>query len=419
MADPATIGSVRDTGRRGWPGERYALLLRPIVGTISRGSLSVDLPSGRRIVLEGRTPGHNAHVAIHKWRTFARLAFSADIGFANGIADGDCDSCDLKTLLLWAIDNSTVSGSDACGVAAARFAARVRHALRTNTRRNSRRNISAHYDLGNAFYAAWLDEKLNYSSGIYESDDTTLDEAQATKIDRIAELMELRGGERVLEIGCGWGALAARLISQHQCHVTALTLSSEQHKYARDRIGADKDLGDIRLQDYRDIEGTFDRIASIEMIEAVGEAYWPAYFSRIASSLAADGSAVLQAITIDDGRYDAYRRRPDFIQLSIFPGGMLPTKGIVEARAKDAGLRVTHSEHFGRSYARTLADWRSRFNRAWPEIAALGFDERFRRLWNYYLVYCEVGFEAGWLDVGLYKLKHSGQALTEPREELE
>lgn len=407
MADPATIGSVRDTGRGGRSRAPLARLLRPIVGTISRGSLSIDLPTGRRVVVEGPTPGYNAHIAIRKWRAFARVAISADIGFANSLADGDCDSSDLRTLLLWAIDNASASGSYAYGLATARFAARLRHTLRANTRRNSRRNISAHYDLGNAFYAAWLDESLNYSSGIYDADCATLDRAQATKIHRIAELMDLRGGERVLEIGCGWGALANHLIAQHQCHVTALTLSSEQQRHAENRLSAFPDRADIRLQDYRDIDGTFDRIASIEMMEAVGEAYWPTYFRTIASSLAADGAAVLQVITIDNDRYSAYRERPDFIQLSIFPGGMLPTKRIIEAQAQDAGLCVTHGEHFGKSYARTLADWRLRFNRAWPEIAALGFDDRFRRLWDYYLVYCQAGFEAGWLDVGLYKLKHA------------
>lgn len=406
MAKSAIIRAPQDRAPACRSATWWGPLLRKVIGPFETGSLSIDLPSGQRVVLAGDRPGRNAHVALRRWRTLTRLAFSGDIGFAESVGDGDCRSDDFKTLLLWAIDNPGVIGSVGGGLAVARIAPRIRHGLRSNTPRNSRRNIAAHYDLGNAFYAAWLDEDLNYSSGIYTTHAATLAQAQAAKIGRVAELMELCGGERILEIGCGWGALANYLVTQHRCHVTGLTLSSEQKRHARARLGSFVGRADIRLQDYRDVNGKFDRIASIEMMEAVGEAYWPIYFRKIASSLAADGTAVLQVITIDESRFESYRRSPDFIQLNIFPGGMLPTKSIISAQAEQAGLVLTYAEHFGESYARTLAEWRVRFNGAWPRIRTLGFDERFRRLWDYYLVYCEVGFEAGWLDVGLYQIKH-------------
>jgi cyclopropane-fatty-acyl-phospholipid synthase len=407
MAKSSTIRVDRDAAPASGSAARWASLLRRTIGPFEAGSLNVDLPSGKRLVLPGCRPGRNAHVAVRGWRALARLAFSGDIGFAECLGDGECSSDDLKTLLLWATDNAGAKRAVGDGLAVSRLAARVRHALRANTLRNSRRNISAHYDLGNAFYAAWLDDDLNYSSGIYTSASATLAGAQAAKIGRVAELMELGDGERVLEIGCGWGALAAHLIEQHNCHVTGLTLSTEQLSYARNRLAAFGERADIRLTDYRDVSGTFDRIASIEMMEAVGEAYWPIYLQKIASSLAADGTAVLQVISIDERRYENYRRCPDFIQLSVFPGGMLPTKTIIAAQAERAGLRLNTAEYFGTSYARTLSDWRIRFDQAWPRLSELGFDERFRRLWNYYLVYCEVGFEAGWLDVGLYQFRHA------------
>jgi cyclopropane-fatty-acyl-phospholipid synthase len=402
MAEQATVGRAQDARSKAvWTG-----LLRRVIGTIDSGTLSVDLPSGHRVMLAGAQRGRDAHVRLHRWGALSRLALRGDLGFAEAICEAGCSSNDLKTLLLWALDNSEAGGVVGQGFAASRISSRLRHGFRANTRRNSRRNIADHYDLGNAFYAAWLDQDLSYSSGIYPTAVSTLEEAQAAKIARVAEFLELRGGERVLEIGCGWGALAQNLIARHGCHVTGLTLSTEQFDHTRERLRSFEGRSDIRLQDYRDVSGTFDRIASIEMIEAVGEAFWPVYFDKIASCLSSEGTAVLQAITIDERYYESYRRRPDFIQLNIFPGGMLPTKSIIAAQAARAGLRVCRTDHFGASYTRTLADWRTRFERAWPAISMLGFDERFRRLWDYYLVYCEAGFEWGLLDVGLYQLRH-------------
>jgi cyclopropane-fatty-acyl-phospholipid synthase len=384
-----------------------AHIVHRLIGTFERGQLALELPSGHRVVLHGRQPGREAHVVVLRWRALRRIALKGDLGFAECLSDGDCASRDVKSLLLWAIENTTKSTTIAQGLSTVHLLSRLRHGARANTRRNSRRNIAAHYDLGNAFYKAWLDADLNYSSGLYLASDFTLAEAQKAKARRVAALMELRGSERVLEIGCGWGALARHLITCHQSHVTGLTLSARQRDHARRYLSGLEGFADIRLQDYRDVDGTFDRIVSIEMLEAVGEAYWPVYFEKLEALLAHDGLAVLQVITIDESRYESYRHRPDFIQLSIFPGGMLPTKRIIGEQATRANLELTQMEFFGSSYMRTLATWRERFNAAWPRIAELGFDERFRRLWDYYLVYCEAGFEAGWLDVGLYQLRHA------------
>jgi cyclopropane-fatty-acyl-phospholipid synthase len=313
-------------------------------------------------------------------------------------------SPDLAALLELACRNSAVSSrAPAAPMLALR---RLQHALRRNTRKGSRRNIANHYDLGNAFFANWLDDSMSYSSALYASADQSLEAAQQAKLDRVIELLAPAAGHDVLEIGCGWGALAERLVSRRGCRVTGLTLSVEQLAYARERLKTAglADKADLRLQDYRDLEGAFDRIVSIEMLEAVGEVYWPVFFSRLNARLRPGGVAVLQAITIDERWFDDYRRNPDFIQQYIFPGGMLPTQAVLRDQFARAGFSLQAAETFGASYALTLAAWRERFERAWPDIEALGFDLRFKRMWEFYLAYCEAGFRAGALDVGLYRI---------------
>jgi len=382
-------------------------LVRRLIGRATAGRLLVHLPADETFAIGRETPGARADVAVHRRRALWRMFIGGDVGLAQAYRDGDWTTSDLYALLNWGVQNEAALYSATSGLIAPRGARYVQHLLRANTRRNSRRNIAAHYDLGNEFYAAWLDDGMQYSSGIYAGAETTLAAAQAVKLERIAALLDLKGGERVLEIGCGWGALAEHLGAVHHCHVTGLTLSERQRDYACARLNR-RGLAarnDIRLQDYRDVEGTFDRIVSIEMLEAVGEAYWPQYFAKLRECLVPGGRAVLQVICIAPDRYNAYRQRPDFIQTHIFPGGALLTADIVLGQAERAGLKATSVEMFGASYGRTLADWRQRFNAAWPTISALGFDERFRRLWNYYLAYCQVGFEHGALDVGLFRLE--------------
>jgi cyclopropane-fatty-acyl-phospholipid synthase len=281
----------------------------------------------------------------------------------------------------------------------------VKHRLHRNTREGAKRNIQAHYDLGNAFYREWLDPTMTYSSALFESG-MTLEEAQRNKWRRIAEELGLKPGDHILEIGCGWGGFAIFAAREYGAQVTGLTLSQEQYEFARAAVARESlgNLVDIRLQDYRDVQGSFDRIVSIEMFEAIGEKQWRQYFDVCRERLKPGGMAALQIITIADERFDAYRRNPDFIQLYIFPGGMLPSPSVLDASARSAGLGIETMRTFAQSYAETLKEWRARFDDAWPRIAPLGFDERFKRMWDYYLAYCEGGFRAGAIDVAQFKL---------------
>jgi len=381
------------------------MLIRKLLGALECGELSLETPGAKQFVLEGNRPGPRAQVIVHSWRLLARLAFGWDIGFAEAYMAGEWSSPNLLAVLELAARNEAMA-TKLNMLRNPRLGLRFRHALNRNTPSGSRRNIAAHYDLGNEFYAQWLDADLTYSAGLFSRADQTLEEAQRAKIDRVLDLLHLNGGEDVLEIGCGWGGLVERLLDRHNAAVTAVTLSVEQVAYAQCRLRASIEEGrcDLRLQDYRDVRGTFDRIVSIEMLEAVGEAYWPIYFSRLRSLLRPDGIALLQVITISEDRSESYRRRPDFVQKYIFPGGMLPTTVAIEREAAKAGLQLVSKEFFGEGYARTLADWSVRFQHAWPKIKRLGFDERFKRMWDYYLAYCQVGFETGAVNVGLYAL---------------
>ncbi|CAA2141297.1 cyclopropane-fatty-acyl-phospholipid synthase family protein [Hyphomicrobium sp. ghe19] len=369
---------------------------------IDAGELRLSLPDGSVIVRRGDAPGPEAVIDVCSWRAPLRMLFDGEHGFADAYLAGEWSTPDLKAVLAWGMLNERVLARAGAGSWLTRVRNRLSHLRRENTRRGSRRNIAAHYDLGNSFYRAWLDAGMNYSSAIYGPEDT-LEDAQNRKLDRVIELLALEGGERVLEIGCGWGALAKRIVGSG-CHVTGLTLSREQLTYALGHLKhTENGAADLRLQDYRDVDGRYDRVASIEMLEAVGERFWPVYFAKLRNTLKEGGVAVLQAITIDERRFTNYRKHPDFIQRYIFPGGMLPTKTLIAELASSSGLALVHEEAFGASYARTLADWRSRFLSAWPGIEAMGFDQRFRRMWEYYLTYCEVGFHSGSVDVKLFK----------------
>jgi cyclopropane-fatty-acyl-phospholipid synthase len=381
-------------------------LIRRVLRQLDIGRLTVILPSGARIEHAGGRPGPHGVIELRKTAAFRRLLARGDVGFAEGFIAGDWTSPDLTALIALAAENVARLDRTMDGLWPVRLWRKLCHALKRNSAKGSRRNIAFHYDLGNDFYRLWLDESMTYSSAIAIRPGETLERAQQAKLDRIAHLLALAGGEHVLEIGCGWGALAAR-IAPVSGSVTGLTLSCEQLAYAREHIASQGlcDRVDLRLQDYRAVGERFDRIVSIEMLEAVGEAYWPVYFERLKAALKPGGRIVLQAITIREDRFESYKRSPDFIQRYIFPGGMLPTRPILAEQAGRAGLRILSSETFGPGYADTLAEWRRRFDAAWPEIAALGFDAGFRRLWDYYLSYCEAGFRTGTIDVGLYVLE--------------
>jgi len=388
------------------------LPLRHIMASLSCGSLDVTTPDGRRVLQRAPRPGPEASIRLHRWRALSRLFLGGDVAFAEAYGDGDWSSPDLAALVALVAMNGPSLDRRLVATPLWRLTNRLAHLRRANSQSGAARNIMAHYDLGNDFFASWLDAGMTYSSGIYGDAATTLEDAQAAKLDRAIALLDPRDGQRVLEIGIGWGGLVDHLLGRHDVDFTGITLSPEQLAWARERMAAAGHRPHTRLllQDYRDTDGRFDRIVSIEMLEAVGEAYWPTFFRTLRERLAPGGIAVLQVITIAEDRFAAYRRGADFIQCHIFPGGMLPTPGIIAREAAAAGLRLDHQEQFGASYARTLADWQRRFLDSRPAIARLGFDERFQRLWQYYLAYCEGGFRAGAIDVGFYRLRHSGEA---------
>ncbi|MBO9648859.1 MAG: class I SAM-dependent methyltransferase [Variovorax sp.] len=404
---PATL-FPRSGGFAGSAMQPLRSLVARLMKRLHVGAMTVELPDGSRIEGRGMLAGPHVTVVLHRWRPLLRLVLQGDIGFARSYRDADWSTPDLTALLLLALRNESHWMAAIRGSKAMRGIDRLRHLMRRNTRRGSRENISFHYDLGNEFYAQWLDPELIYSSALWRSGAESLEEAQANKLARIVELLDLPADASVLEIGCGWGALAIALARDRRAHVTGLTLSTEQLAHARLRATKDgvKSLLDLRLRDYRDVRGTYDRIVSIEMLEAVGERFWPGYFDTLRQRLKPGGLAVLQVITIDDTQFQHYRESADFIQRLIFPGGMLPSWGALQAQAWRAGLAIERVQSFGESYATTLVHWRQRFMRAWPAIEAMGFDARFRRLWEYYLCYCEAGFRAGRVDVGLFTLRH-------------
>ncbi len=384
------------------------LIVRLLVNAFERGCvgrLQLTLPSGHNAVFGSTVDDVSARLVLNNYRLLWNVATRGPLGFAESYMAGDVDCDDLLDFFNFYMENErplTARGPDLIGSG---IVDRFYHRRRGNSRRGSKRNIAAHYDLGNAFYKLWLDAGMTYSSGIYAGASATLEAAQQEKYDAIITDLDVRSDHEVLEIGCGWGGFA-EAASRHVARVTGITISEQQFDEARDRVARAgiADRVEIRLQDYRDTAGTFDRIASIEMIEAVGEANWPLYFRTIAERLKPAGKAVVQAITIRDDLYDGYRRNPDFIQRYVFPGGMLPTVARMQQHARAAGLEFETTREFGASYALTLIDWRQRFLTAWPHVHALGFDERFRRLWEYYLSYCQVGFERGSVQVGLYRL---------------
>jgi cyclopropane-fatty-acyl-phospholipid synthase len=390
-----------------WRDAIIARTLRRAFGPETRGRLEVVLPSAHRVML-GSGNEAPARIVLHSYACIWRLASRGSLGPAESYLRGELDTSDLGAVLRFFISNYEALETSGRGL----FSFKPRlpdilwHRRRENTLKGSKRNIAAHYDLGNAFYTLWLDPGMTYSSAVYRDGAQALEAAQDEKYNIVLDALGELNGKSLLEIGCGWGGLAERAIARG-ANVVGLTLSTEQRSFARDRLAAAglSDRADIRLQDYRAVEGSFDAIASVEMIEAVGEAHWPRYFSTLHDRLKPGGVASIQAITIDEKYFDSYRRQADFIQRYIFPGGMLPTVSRMREEAVRAGLGFEVIERFGQSYARTLDEWRQKFRAAWPEIEKQGFDERFRRMWEYYLTYCEVGFESGDVDVGVYRLR--------------
>ena len=391
---PANIPAVARTGLR--------LLQR-----LQSGTLQLELPDGELLKIE---PGHYpaASMHLHNWKIFNAVMRSGDIGLAESYIAQDWSTPHLAELLKLLITNRAPIESLVYGAWWGRLAYRIRHLLHRNTRAGSRRNIHAHYDLGNAFYRLWLDESMNYSSAWFEGNlQGDLTQAQHAKVRRTLRSAGVQPGSRVLEIGCGWGALAEMAAGEFGAHVTGVTLSTEQLDYAHTRLQTAglTQRADLRLQDYRDIaDEPFDAICSIEMIEAVGQEYWPDYFATLHRLLKPGGRACVQSIVIDDALFERYVRGSDFIQQYIFPGGCLPSPSRFRAAAEKAGLRVVEEFSFGSDYAETLRRWHQRFVQQRAEVLAQGFDPAFLRTWEFYLAYCEAAFDTKNIDVMQFTL---------------
>jgi len=406
-SSPMTIGVNGPSTFQAW-------CMRPVLRVLERirtGRLSVALPDGS-VRTFGRGGGREAVVKVHDYDFFRRVAMQGDIGFGESFTAGEWSSDDLTGLLRLFIDMLKDSGSREQG----RLSERWRDALRRNTPRGSRRNIRAHYDLGNDFYSLFLDkETMLYSAAVFESDADSLGDAQLNKIRRIIKMAELEASDRVLEIGCGWGGFAVEAARRTGCRVTAVTISDEQFKLARQRVEDEglSDRIDVRLCDYRRVEGRYDKIVSIEMLEAVGHQYFALFFRRCDALLKPGGRAVIQVITIPDERYDAYRRRPDWIRKHVFPGGLLPSPAIIR-RAVEAStnLRIVREDSIGLHYVRTLKAWRDALLANGEKLKAMGYGDEFRRKWQYYFCYCEAGFAEKYIDdLQIVLAKPAGAAL--------
>jgi cyclopropane-fatty-acyl-phospholipid synthase len=372
----------------------FRAAVRLIAANWAIGSMTFVMPSGQELHIAGSEPGPDARLTIQDFRFIRRALSAGDIGFAEAYMAGEFDTPNLPDLLYVFAANWDRVRHVTMGNPLAWTINRLRHAFRPNSRQGARKNIHAHYDLGNAFYTRWLDPSMTYSSARFDRPDQALSEAQAAKYKALAQGMGLQTGQSVLEIGCGWGGFAEYAAREVGAKVTAITISEEQYAFARQRMfeAGLAERAEIKMVDYRDVGGRFDRVASIEMFEAVGERYWPSYFGKIHENLAPGGRAGLQIITIKDQYFEEYRSRADFIQKYIFPGGMLPSEERLKKVTDKAGFIWTGIDRFGRDYADTLAQWHKSFDAAWNEIRPLGFDERFRKLWKFYLSYCEAGF---------------------------
>jgi len=370
---------------------------------IETGDLEVTTPSGEKMIFKANRSGASVKMKIHDWRFCERIFLKSDIGLGESYIRNEWDSDNIHGLIQLAVDNEKALGSMLRGSALSILFYRVRHMLNRNTRKGSKRNIVAHYDLGNQFYQLWLDASMTYSSALFGGEDIELKVAQERKYQHIINQLEARPGDHILEIGCGWGGFVDYAASRGY-RVTGITISPEQHEYARIRTQRFGSAVDIQLKDYRDLQGKYDHVVSIEMFEALGRSYWSTYFSVIDRILKPAGNAVVQSITIRNESFASYARGTDFIQQYIFPGGMLPSPQKFIQTAEKKGLRLTARIDFGLDYARTLAAWELSFDQVEQKVRDLGFDDSFIRMWRFYLKYCQGGFEAEKLGVSQFRL---------------
>ena len=376
-----------------------------------KGSLQIVLPDGDSFILDGEEKGGIvAHIELKSWRTFHCLFMSGVTGLGEAYMQEFWSSEDLSSLLKFGLSNRETTRRLARGRFIQRIFNRLQHSLRRNSIAGSRKNIAHHYDLGNQFYALWLDSSMTYSSALFSTQKDNLVDAQENKYRSLCDLINMDSSSSTLEIGCGWGGFIEYVSNEHGSRIEGITISKEQFKFVKKRIenGEWSSSASVKTLDYRLVGGRYDKIVSIEMIEAVGEMYWHKFFEKLKTLLKPHGSIGLQLITIDEAAFSLYRKYPDFIQKYIFPGGMLMTKDLLKELSVSAGLQLVEIRDFGSDYARTLRIWKERFNAVWPELEKMGFEDRFRKMWNFYLSYCEAGFDNGLIDVSQVHLMHAG-----------
>lgn len=370
---------------------------------LESGRLSVTTPDGQTRIFEGKNAGETANIELRDWRVINNVIKKGDIGFAEDYSAGHWDTDNLPALATLGLLNKNSLSHFVAGSKLSGIKAMLSYFFKLNSIKGSKKNIHAHYDLGNEFYKLWLDPTMTYSSAIFKNDNEQLEQAQHNKYDRILKCLNANSGS-TLEIGCGWGGFAERAAQKGNYDIKGITLSEEQHDYAKERLG---NSANIVLEDYRHQTGKFDHIVSIEMFEAVGERYWPTYFKKISDMLNENGKAVIQTITMNDKDFPRYRRGGDFIRSYIFPGGMLPSPSRFRQEANKAGLKTNHEFCFGQDYATTLEKWLNTFDQKRDDVIALGFDEGFIRLWRFYLAGCIAGFRSGHTDVMQVELTHA------------
>lgn len=365
------------------------------------GSITVTTPEGKIYSFSGSQKGAHANIHIHNWRLIGVMIRHGDIGIAEAYRDGWWDSSDLTQLFLFGLENQSALDNYIYGGIFGRIASKITYFFTRNTLSGSKKNIYSHYDIGNDFYSLWLDPTMTYSSAIFDNDNTSLQVAQNNKYDRIIERIYSSG--KLLEIGCGWGGFVERALSKGDYSIKALTISKAQHDFSEKRVGK----GIIALQDYRQQHGLYDQIVSIEMLEAVGEKFWPIYFSKVKSLLAEKGKVMLQTITISNAAFDRYRSSGDAIRKFIFPGGMLPSPLRFQEETTKAGLRITNKFAFGQDYALTMTHWLTNFDTKINQVKAMGFDNKFIRMWRFYMTCCIAAFQYGRTDVIQWELEHA------------
>ena len=372
------------------------------ISSIKYGSINIETSEGDKYYFKGEFPGEEANLKINNWSFVRKLAYTGDIGFAESYRDNKVETPNLLTLLTFALRNIQAFDSYVNSNLFGRALHKIIYLLNTNTISQSRKNIHKHYDLGNDFYMKWLDKSMTYSSGIFNSKEDNLFDAQKNKYNRIIENLNPSG--RLLEIGCGWGGFIKQALSKKDFEIKGITLSSEQLHYAKNILGKN---ANIALEDYRIQQGKFDNIVSIEMFEAVGSKYWPVYFRKVKELLAENGKAVIQTITINEDLSEEYQKGADMIRSFIFPGGMLPSEFQFKYHANKNGLKIIDIYRFGHDYAKTLDLWANNFNLNINEIRRLKFDTKFIKLWNFYLASCSSCFSLNRTDVIQVTLEHA------------